>query len=863
MSCKHDCPKPPAFPRTIFNRPGLPTIDYRIGRYAEVRAHLIDQLNRAGPLAAWTHRGSDDPGIALLEGDAIVIDILTFYQSLYANEAYLRTAEWRDSVADLVRLGGYRLAPGVAGETTFALTVKGQLPVTVPMGFGLKAQLDGIEKPVEFETRAALEALPALGAFSLYRPRTTPALAAGAGVLRLGATAGALEAGDRLMVSTVSSTAVNTRLLDPEIVVVEETWSELGQRFARLESPLRRTASAASLRAYKLGASFRHFGHNSADRIATVSSQGVPSQRATSFVRYANVTTIPEVTPDLAPRDFPLDRTFDEIVAGDLVLVQGRFSISPSSFPHRFTLARRVTETEPRSLAWGTVSAGATMLTLDQDLLVTISGSGYPYADVRTLSALQVIGMPFDVYAAPVPTAATAGDQLLYFGVAEDARALAGRRLLLAHADGVVDDRVVQHATVVSGAEPAFHTLRLSHPVAYADFGYPEPAVTVYGNVVDASQGKTIARAPIGSGDARELFQTFPLPKTPLTYLFDATQTPAQSAELEIFVDDIRWERRETLFGAGPDDRVYIVREDAVGASFVQFGDGKMGARLSSGRNNVLAGFRVGIAAHGVLKPDTKPQATGKLQALDKVFLPVEVDTGAPAESADNAKRAAPPRLQSIGRLVSLADYEAETRMLPNVVKANARWDLVDGAPGIVLTVLTASGSEADVVAIREALATFNRSRGPDRHTLWVRRGHRQFVHVHATVGYDPAYTLEKLTPAIEAELGVGGRDGGGIDVFPGLFGLDRRDFRQSVHTSEIIGAIQNVPGVAWVTLQAAAPLALGTPPETDPANLPLPAVDLIPTPAIPCVPRALLSLQRRHLVMGFVAAEATTECGT
>ena len=134
MSCKHDCPKPPLFPKLIFNRPALKKIQYRIGNYADVRAHLFDQLNKQPELSAWTHRGIDDPGIALFEADAVVIDILTFYQTHYANETYLRTAQWPQSITDLVRLTGYRLSPGVAGEATFALTIKGKLPVTVPMG---------------------------------------------------------------------------------------------------------------------------------------------------------------------------------------------------------------------------------------------------------------------------------------------------------------------------------------------------------------------------------------------------------------------------------------------------------------------------------------------------------------------------------------------------------------------------------------------------------------------------------------------------------------------------------------------------------------------------------------------------------
>ena len=864
MTCKHDCPKPPAFPKTIFNRPGLPRIDYRIGRYSDVRGHLFARLNDAAPLGGWSHRGPDDPGIALLEGDAAVLDILTFYQSLYANEAFLRTAQWRESIADLVRLGGYRLAPGVAGETTFALSIKGKLPVTVPAGFGLKAQIEAEDKPVEFETRTPLEAHPAFGLFDLYRPRVTPPLGFGATVISLGAGTGELASGDRLMLSRVSAASgPNMRLLDPEIVTVAEIWTEFGTRYARLEAPLRRTTSAPSLRAWRIGESFRHFGHNSAETIATVSSQGVPSQRTTSFSRYANITTTSEVTPDLAARELPLERPFERIGAGDLVIVQGRFAQTTTSTPQRFTIARRVTETEARSVTWGTVSGAASVLTLEQDLLVTSSGVGYPYADVRTLSALQVIGASFEVRAQAVNGSAASGHDLEYFGTVGEVLALEGRRLLLAHTDGAVDECVVLSVTPAPGGEPAFHVVHLSHPVQYADFSHANPAVSVYGNVVDASQGKTISATPIGSGDARAAFQSFAVPKTPLTYLLEPGATPAQVPAIEIYVDDLRWERRDTLFAAGPKDPVYIVREDGDGRSFVQFGDGKTGARLSSGRNNVVARFRVGIGAHGALKPDTKPQATGKLTGVDKVFLPLEVDTGAPPESGAIAKRAAPVRLQSIGRLVSLADYEAEALMLPNVVKANARWDAIDGVPGIVITVLSASGSEADSLAIRDTLQVFNRCRGPARHLLRVRHGYRQFAHVHATVGYDPAYLRDKLAPAIDTALGIGGRDGGPLDVFEGLFGLDRRDFGQPVHISEIVGAIQNVPGVAWVTLQAAAPLALGAPPEADPANLPLPAIDVIPAPVIACPTPALLSLQRHHLVLEFVMAAANTECGS
>ncbi|HEX6623155.1 MAG TPA: hypothetical protein VF064_05545, partial [Pyrinomonadaceae bacterium] len=139
--CRNDCVAPLDFPRRIFNRPGLARIGYRVGSFADIREALLRDLDHDAVLAAWTHRGADDPGIALLEGASILGDILTFYQELYANEAYLRTAQWRESISDLVRLLGYRLSPGLGGNATFAFEVKGDRAVTVPAAFPVKAQV--------------------------------------------------------------------------------------------------------------------------------------------------------------------------------------------------------------------------------------------------------------------------------------------------------------------------------------------------------------------------------------------------------------------------------------------------------------------------------------------------------------------------------------------------------------------------------------------------------------------------------------------------------------------------------------------------------------------------------------------------
>ena len=109
-------PDAPTFPLRPYNRPALDHIRYRLGGYPDILDAMLRELNASPDLERWTHRSPDDPGIALLESAAIVADILTFYQEHYANEAFLRTARWRESVQELVRLTGYRLAPGIGGR---------------------------------------------------------------------------------------------------------------------------------------------------------------------------------------------------------------------------------------------------------------------------------------------------------------------------------------------------------------------------------------------------------------------------------------------------------------------------------------------------------------------------------------------------------------------------------------------------------------------------------------------------------------------------------------------------------------------------------------------------------------------------
>jgi predicted phage baseplate assembly protein len=325
--------------------------------------------------------------------------------------------------------------------------------------------------------------------------------------------------------------------------------------------------------------------------------------------------------------------------------------------------------------------------------------------------------------------------------------------------------------------------------------------VTVYGNLVQATEGKSENEITLGDGDARQTFQTFALPKSPITYLLDPAADPPQAPELSVYVAGRLWARVDSFFTSSPRDPVYVVREDADGTSYVQFGNGKTGARLPSGTGNVTALYRTGAGSHGPLKADAKPQAASRLPDLDKVFMPEPVTGGATPEDMESARTAAPGRMQSLARVVSLADIEAEAQATAGVLKAGATWDIFTGHPRVAVTILTLSRSTADAEAVADTLRALYQTRGPARYPLSVVAGRRRQLRVAATVGYDRTYRADDLNAGIIDALGAAAADG---STAKGLFSWQQRRFGEGAHGSQIVAAIQNVPGVLWVELTMA-----------------------------------------------------------
>ena len=902
-SCRNDCAVPLRFPRrpgtrppavhgegcpccvtsrdriSDDNRPALSRFNYRIGTYGSIREFLFDRIDSTSDLQAWTYRAPDDPAVALLEGASILGDILTFYQEAYANEAFLRTARWRESISDLVRLLGYRLSPAVGGNAVFAFELKKEEPVTIPAGFPLKASLEKVEKPAEFETKDEITAYPSLGKFNLYRPlidgditpQTTEFYISSPEQLSNPID---LKVGDRLLVGNPEGFFIpgwGGSLANAEIVIVDSIREQHGRKYYTIKGKLKRSTNTSALYVHKLGRTFHHFGYNSPSRIVdtdapVTSSATVNGQTTTtsSSIEYVNVTMGRPVNTTynsfsgngveavLSDVDFPLDSEVKDLPNYIPIIVQAAFT-----YPMQYyilgqplpitTLVRMISDVRTVTITWGGVSGTVSQVRLNDKLSSSVGNN----ASMGITDALfhEVLGPAFAFKRAKQETSVISGNRLFFYGTFDEVKILLGRRLMLEapNADPQILTVISVPTTAAAGTETyrQLYPIDLSADVDYGKFPNDSPTVTVYGNIVDADEGKTMPEVPIGSGDPTQVFQNFKLPKPPLTYHIVPANTPSETPELEIYVNDRQWKQVDSFFDKGGDEQIYIVREDADGNSWVQFGDGKTGARLTQGVDNVKAIFRMGSGAFGPLKADSKVQASAKLKNLDKIWMPSGATGGAPAEDGQNAKNAAPGKIQSLGRIVSLKDFESEALAIAGVELASASWQLVDNLPSVVVVVLMETGRESEIAAVRDTLNAYNTERGAARHAIEVLPGERKYVTTSVDLALKATYRMDLVEPAIRRALGVSSGKPIREEDQTGLFSVKKRRFGGSEYVSTVEGTVQNVEGVLWARAKTFASL-------TDPdASLPT-SISL--DHVIGCAPEQILNLSDKHLFLSAVA---------
>ena len=132
------------------------SIDYTSKDYEAFRNMMITNLQVIMP--EYTDTRQSDAGIVIIELLAMGLDILSFYQDVYANEAYLTTAEQRENVLKWCSMLGYtpKYATPARFKQVFYLSAKQSDNVVIPAGTIVKTNSASGEAEVKFETERSL-----------------------------------------------------------------------------------------------------------------------------------------------------------------------------------------------------------------------------------------------------------------------------------------------------------------------------------------------------------------------------------------------------------------------------------------------------------------------------------------------------------------------------------------------------------------------------------------------------------------------------------------------------------------------------------------------------------------------------------
>jgi hypothetical protein len=893
-------------PEVIANRPVLPSIAYRAGRYATFNASMLAALSDPAfpALAPLRTRDTTDFSIALIDAWAVALDILTFYTERFANEAYLRTAADQRSVYELARLAGYVPSPGVAASAVLAFTLSSAPgspdSVLIPASSRVQSVPGPGQAAQTFETSADLTAV--IGWNALPAQTTVPWELASSGTSTwITGTANGINVGDALLFVQVQGGQVSdTGPADFHYVTAVSTDPVSGNTQIWWDGPVSGLSGTSpdgglgpgDVALYVFRKKAALYGYQ-APNPQVLSGTYIPNltgypgtppgsmwdYQYASFSYQINLdASYPGLTPPASAADGPpqwLVLTSPGIAVASQIVDRFRrgtrhivatalFQISAvaESSPDLYTLTSKTTQLTLNQNAGyqlvppgpadavndlldlfvtGTPSVTAyvqsaqltpaslpnTSWSLDPPykrqagMLAPVCGTSVSVTGGQQIAPGQPVGLAgkclriqvscgtFTRASQSASTTAAAG-QVFVTGSFPPGTDPASGNLLwtvttLSGVPGTLSvpsgmftlrpaaagDPQAGEAAVVQGVSVIgdITTLTLTTPLTGI---YDASTVTVNANAVLATNGQTVQEI-LGSGDATNPALQFTLKQAPLTYLPAPNGTGTVST-LQVWVNNLQWHETASLLTAGPADRVFVTSTNAAGYTVVQFGNGARGARPPTGMANIRAVYRTGIGSAGMVSAGQLSQALDRPQGLSSVINPSAASGAADPATTGQARPSAPLPTLTIGRVVSLEDYQNYALGFAGIGMALATWTWFGDVRGVFLTVAGVGGavlSDDDPVVTGLAAAI---GLSGDPHVPLRIASYQPVLFTFGAgvvvdqANYAPAQVLARVWQSLAA-----------------AFAFGQRQFGQGVAASEIIEIIHQVPGVTAVQLQALA----------------------------------------------------------
>lgn len=835
-------------PQRLYNRPSLSVIAYRVGSHADFKRSMLAQLSSAElpALARLRTRDDDDFSIALLDGWATVCDVLTFYQERFANEGFLGTATERRSILELGRLIGYRLKPGLAAsaDLVFLLEQPPGAPeeaiVETPIPVGVRVQsIPGPEEKAQiFET---VEELTARVAWNALQPRQSRLILPEKGDLGtyLNGIDSGLKVGDPILIVGRERDKVdpNSERWDFRRLTKIEADAKSGRTYIEwthglgsINPPAEPAQEDQKIFALRKRASL--FGYNAP------SPKLLPRRTRVQFGFPNNNNVAPDWTFDInvTGRRIFLDAIYPEFVEGSWVALT-----RPADVAELY----KVEEATDHGRSLYALSGRSTRLTLDTNEGLTQFESNYRktsvYGQSEELSfaetpildpvwqdevelagqaeglvegkrlivrgrraQIRVATIHVDVYSAKEPVVTRRfhrGSRLTVL-----TRPLAVfptyRRWELLGPGGfeghlfafdssfefVAAEKTTEFAAEtallkeVEAADDTHSLLRFDAPLEAV---YDRATTFIHANVAAATHGESTQEI-LGAGDASRPFQSFTLKQSPLTHVSSQSESGSAST-LQVRINDVLWHEVDYLYGRNPKERVYSTSLSDDGETSMHFGDGIQGARPPSGQNNIIASYRKGLGREGAVRAGTLTIALDKPLGMREVFNPLAATGGDDAERFADARRNVPITTLTLGRVVSLKDYEDFARGFAGIGNALASWAWDGESRRILVTVAGPGGAAVDADSRTfDSLVGALRSLGDPFVLVDVKSYQEATFKLKMRVKVHPDYLEEKVLAEVEARL----RE---------AYSFEARGFAQLVSLSEVISIAHQVAGVEAV----------------------------------------------------------------
>lgn len=341
-------------------------------------------------------------------------------------------------------------------------------------------------------------------------------------------------------------------------------------------------------------------------------------------------------------------------------------------------------------------------------------------------------------------------------------------------------------SAVLEQDEPYPHTqLQLVSALANC---YDRTSTTVNANVVLATGGQSVSEV-MGSGKASSPDQSFTLKQPPLTYVQAPTPSGRQST-LQVQANGAAWTEVSSLYGAGASQRVFATLNQSDGTTDILFGDGVEGALLPTGQNNIMANYRMGLGSAGNIGANTLTTLVDRPLGVIGVTNPSEATGGQDPDMVEDIRSSAPFSVLTLGRAVSLEDYQNYASTFAGIAKAYAVWIPSGPSRGVFLTVAGVGGARlpAGNPTVTNLVASLHNYGNP-----LIPITVQSFLETHfgfsADLKYDPAYSQ----PAVRA---------GVLQALSQAYSFAARSFGQGVSGDELAAVIQVVPGVVAVNVK-------------------------------------------------------------